>query len=155
MNAQRSMTDEQLLAKYGYDKEPWVAVALSGEALEVRFDEPERYGYQTRFAPRPECVPSRFDHRFTQEEFAVVADDWRCAFCGVRREEHGRIRVNPILSAFRVYSERWTTTPLTMLAKGYEQQVFDIASLLNATPDQLEFARAVLTRLANLTAVTS
>lgn len=149
------MTDEQMLAKYGYDKEPWVARPYrlnSGNEWSAE----ERHGIQgdpmfgSTFNPRPECIPSRFDHRFMAEPFARVADDWRCAFCGVHREDHGRPEVNPILSAFRrdadIFAAEFRKQHLLVYLDSFDV----INGLSDATPEQVSFARKVLTRLAAL-----
>lgn len=118
----RSMSDDQILAKYGHDKQPWID-PLSGSRWAVR-----SFTFDT-LDPRPECIPSpdplpwawgddwgvanRFttfaacdeDHEVNQSSTSDFGD-WQSynprpwgSF--TPDPEFVRSPVNPILSAFR------------------------------------------------------
>lgn len=162
MTAQRSMTDELILAKYGYDKEPWIdptnpdgqRFATGGE---IRFG---RTVIQRTFAPRPERIPSRdpfplewAGHRYPMALAPQLPDNSEFA----PRPEFARPPVNPVLSAFRDLADEAPNQPFAPFIANTiaEFERFPDAVDWDGTPDQVEFARKVLTRLAAVQAVSS
>lgn len=129
---QRSMTDEQMLAKYGYDKHPWLKYPQGTQRDSVALDT------NSRFDPRPECIPSRdpfpFIRRDGQRRPARQWPDDRFD----PNPEFARPPVNLILAAFRDDPTLWFAS------------VRDIGFAMGCTPDQIDFASKVLTRLAKL-----
>lgn len=164
----RSMSDEQMQERYGWDKEPWVC------SHGKRFSsEPTACG-RARFAPRRSCIPS------------PDPKPWLCAMCGQRYSfgetpdacfrlfrprpwgeftpdpEFVRTEVNPVLSAFRAYQSagEWVTIAESVLdwldyqrlAPSVETESFRAywAARKISTPSQVAFARLVLTRLRDV-----
>jgi hypothetical protein len=158
----RSMSDEQMLAKYGYDKEPWV------DSNGVRYVEAP-FGHDTgewfELQPRPECIPSRdplpwqiiapdlIPYR-TDDPSDVPASfiiTWK------PRPEFARPPVNPILAAFRD-STGWPDFGAKLDAIRYALRkpgkMLWGRQWTEATTQQIADARRVLERLAKITAVT-
>lgn len=151
MTAQRSMTDEQLAARW--DKHPWI------DSRNTRWANPKP---DCLFAPRPECIPSR-DRWPYETNLGTHGDLATAQRLGIEvrfnpRPEFARPPVNPILSAFRDEQRMYSVMGdedgqlhdyIFLLDGGWD--VADIGGLPSATPVQVEFARKVLTRLANIT----
>lgn len=146
-NPIRSTSDAYLLEHYGYDKEPWENVngirsAIRGSA----------YGWT--FDPRPSCIPSPdplswirpWDYVNPVERKSVRVFTFQM-FKPRRWGEFEpdpnftRTETNPILSAFRESGasdiQEWLDSDLEWLAAG-------------CTPEQVESARRVLTKLRDV-----
>lgn len=149
----RSMSDEQMLAKYGYDKEPWVSWSFkSGD--EFRLSE-EPTNRPSRFAPRPQCIPSR-DHmpwvfNYSGNRYShidpLLDKDWSFS----PRAEFARPEVNPILTELRNLLVRFPDYPFALHVANVIEDMETIDGLHYATPDQVESALKVLTPLAAVT----
>lgn len=154
----RSMSDEQMQTRYGYDKEPMIGDGLRRTLHKCHENPP------CVLAPRPECIPSpdpaswissvviirlsgvlgRHVHYFAGDQFKPRP--WGSF---TPDPEFVRSEVNPILSWFR---ELWTPRfigPLTML--GWISGDNWRWSHPEWTSEQVESARRVLTRLRNVT----
>lgn len=142
INVQRSMSDEQMLVKYGYDKLPYLYP--DGHRNDVGGSWARQW---PKFIPRPEYIPSRDwapwidfggDRYEAQENGEFKFDP---------RPEFVRPRVNIILSKFRE-------------SDGTEKEIIDFAKFLVANlnlykqyqvaPEQITFAFKVLTRFVNI-----
>lgn len=157
----RSMSDEQILAKYGYDKEPWVS--LTGNMTP-----PARFADAVEFSeyfPRPECIPSpdplpfvdTWGHRHADWGWVRIhVLDYRLFYAFKPRPwgtfapdpEFVRSEVNPILSAFRDDHQGFAVklkNYIWMLERNY------LYPVRGYTPEQVVSARVILERLARLT----
>lgn len=128
----RSQTDEQLAAKW--DPKPWRNVDTGERSDNGNPD--GRIGTRYTFDPRPECIPSRIWDDTDPDGFVRY------------RPEAVRPPVNPILVAFRLFVARHTGMRLPGAAEDW--LAFGDPAEDGATPEQLDHARKVLTRLATL-----
>jgi hypothetical protein len=132
----RSQTDEQLAARW--DKEPYVSngrrFATHDEALTDAWHNGNHGIY---FDPRPECIPSRWRTEVTSDGYGPN---------GYPRVRIPRPPVNPILVEYREDSypelHRYPAVWLADLIEQRGPRAF--------TPEQIDHARKVLTRLAAL-----
>lgn len=150
----RSMSDEQMLARYGYDKNPWETV-YSGTPFPVLSRHAE-FVAGTAYNPRPECIPSPdpkpwIDGYSGTEWFRLAkprhSDEFKPRPWGSFTPDPEFVRppVNPILSAFR---------DDLAFHKGEERvvlQTYLYGPMHAYTDEQVDDARKVLTRLARLT----
>jgi hypothetical protein len=151
----RSMSDEQMLAKYGYDKEPWLWP--DGSRTHSLFSE---NGVRATLSPRPKCIPSRdpwpYETNLGTRGDLATALRLRVEVRFASRREYRRPEVNPILSAFRddwglsIYGNTGLTAVwIAALTKRSAKRDF------HATPEQVDSARVILERLARLQAVSA
>lgn len=162
----RSMSDEQMLAKYGYDKEPWEQ--SDGQRFSYA-QVSQGHGYPVSLNPRPECIPSRYVAYLTLGSYsriwrgiALDWDDacdragkanpkWNVHTCGTD-VENVRPPVNPILAEFR-RSAPWDVAEAARVeAEWLRAPAHPVPA--DATPQQVADARKVLERLARVGKVT-
>jgi len=164
----RSQTDEQLAARH--DPEPWIAgdngwsdrFAIEADALEVDSRHPAAI-----FEPRVECIPSRdplpytgwnTNRRTKRPEQHDRPNNW------APRPEFARPPVNRILEAYRAYldahridtyAEYWLFGIASFDTFGgfreWSNEDHNFHALATATHAEIEHARKVLARLAQLT----
>lgn len=151
----RSMSDEQMLAKYGYDKEPWQNVR-NGERFATR---EAGAGLDLTFAPRPECIPApdpkpwttqpwgtgnRFARQSSVTSWHYSPRPWGYF---TPDPEFARPDVNPILSAFRDDHQGFAVklkNYIWMLERSY------LYPVQGYTREQVDSALVVLERLARV-----
>jgi hypothetical protein len=164
------MTDAQLQAKYGYDKEPYIRTyngtaprriaAECAAQTEARYENGFGEIVVTRFAPRPECIPSYW--RWSSGELSSEAEMDAFSSAAYLYVDRGkRPPVNPILSAFRDDWQGQDDDEFRAMSSGHwlsatKGQPIESGSWCqeyyppDAAPAQIEHARAVLQRLAAL-----
>jgi hypothetical protein len=133
---QRSMTDEQILDKYDYDREPYARDGWRADEAHAQPDyEPGVFGKMIdssrwTYDPRPECIPSRYRPETS--------------------ERVPRLPVNPILSWMRNATRQpWSVSARHILAEWPSTVGAAVATgiMPNPTSAETDFARKVLTRL--------
>lgn len=162
----RSTTDEMLAARF--DPEPWLNRAGEHDSLQPGEKRPNGWVY----LPRVECIPSRdpFAWEVVRKDgsaYRVTAPlgsymrHWNTAEVRFApRPEYARPEPNPILVAARndrmgkAYRTsavaQWWLDAIGQHRQGVPFSILTDQILNRATPAQIDHARKVLTRLANV-----
>lgn len=172
----RSMSDAQMLAKYGYDKEPWEQ--SDGQRFSYA-QVSQGHGYPVSLNPRPERIPSIDQYPLIRNDGARVSEygarEWRYNFpeftytfkprtqaelqaLEVPQKEHVRPEVNQILSAFRGSTMQdfatWSWGFGTYDTFGgyttWNNPGSEFHCFTLTTPEQVDAARRILSRLRNV-----
>lgn len=141
----RSQTDEQLAARW--DQEPWRNVDTGERSDNGNPD--GRIGTRYTFDPRPECIPQRPQRHSDDSDFEsdLTEPEWREAGLPLI----ARPPVNPILVNLR--ADLGFDSTVSELANEYLDEAegrFDNRWEDDFTPEQIDHAHKVLTRLAAL-----
>jgi hypothetical protein len=155
----RSMSNAQIeaaeVARHGvrFDKEPWVIRGTRVRTAIEHFD-----GKETDYLPRPECIPSPdplpWQNDFDNTRLPRYPESSDINWFFVPRPwgtftpdpEFVRSEVNPILSQFRDRRKKYPSE--SILNAGAIRLA--IGHITNATPEQVESARKVLSRLRDV-----